>query len=226
MMDRQGEKTLRRVLCLSLVFLALLGALALPALAEQGYVTDRLHVTLRGGPGAEYKIFKSLPSATLVEILEPGERYLKVRLEDGVEGYVLKQYVSSDIPQVLVARELRRERNSLRERLQAQETRNRARQAELAAASGRLERCEGELRRTTEQFRVLRAGSEHVSELMAERDHLRKEHHDLQEQVAVLKKDNARLLRSDIFRWFLTGAGVLWLGWLLGRRPSKRSRSF
>lgn len=216
-----GKKTLRRVLLL----LLLLGV-ALPALAEQGYITDRLHITLRRGPGNEYKILKSLPSATPVEILERGERYLKVRLEDGEEGYVLTQYVSDEMPFVLVAERLRRERDRLGDRLKALEDKERALQAELTAAGGRLQRSESELRKTTEQFQVLRAGSEHVTEIMAERDRLRQENQDLQARLTVLKKDNARLLRSDIFRWFLAGAGVLWLGWLLGRRPPKRSRSF
>lgn len=216
-----GKKTLRRVLLL----LLLLG-MALPALAEQGYITDRLHITLRRGPGNEYKILKSLPSATPVEILERGERYLKVRLEDGEEGYVLTQYVSDEMPSVLVAERLRRERDRLGDRLKALEDKERALQAELTAAGGRLQRSESELRKTTEQFQVLRAGSEHVTEIMAERDRLRQENQDLQARLTVLKKDNARLLRTDIFRWFLAGAGVLWLGWLLGRRPPKRSRSF
>jgi SH3 domain protein len=216
-----GKKTLRRVLLL----LLLLG-MALPALAEQGYITDRLHITLRRGPGNEYKILKSLPSATPVEILERGERYLKVRLEDGEEGYVLTQYVSDEMPYVLVAERLRRERDRLRDRLKALEDKERALQAELTAAGGRLQRSESELRKTTEQFQVLQAGSEHVTEIMSERDRLRQETQDLQAKLTVLKKDNARLLRTDIFRWFLAGAGVLWLGWLLGRRPPKRSRSF
>lgn len=216
-----GKKTLRRVLLL----LLLLG-MALPALAEQGYITDRLHITLRRGPGNEYKILKSLPSATPVEILERGERYLKVRLEDGEEGYVLTQYVSDEMPFVLVAERLRRERDRLGDRLKALEDKERALQAELTAAGGRLQRSESELRKTTEQFQVLQAGSEHVTEIMAERDRLRQENQDLQARLTVLKKDNARLLRTDIFRWFLAGAGVLWLGWLLGRRPPKRSRSF
>lgn len=216
-----GKKTLRRVLLL----LLLLG-MALPALAEQGYITDRLHITLRRGPGNEYKILKSLPSATPVEILERGERYLKVRLEDGEEGYVLTQYVSDEMPSVLVAERLRRERDRLGDRLKALEDKERALQAELTAAGGRLQRSESELRKTTEQFQVLQAGSEHVTEIMAERDRLRQENQDLQARLTVLKKDNARLLRTDIFRWFLAGAGVLWLGWLLGRRPPKRSRSF
>jgi SH3 domain protein len=215
-----GKKTLRRVLLLLLL------GMALPALAEQGYITDRLHITLRRGPGNEYKILKSLPSATPVEILERGERYLKVRLEDGEEGYVLTQYVSDEMPSVLVAERLRRERDRLRDRLKALEDKERALQAELTAAGGRLQRSESELRKTTEQFQVLQAGSEHVTEIMAERDRLRQENQDLQAKLTVLKKDNARLLRTDIFRWFLAGAGVLWLGWLLGRRPPKRSRSF
>jgi SH3 domain protein len=215
-----GKKTLRRVLLLLLL------GMALPALAEQGYITDRLHITLRRGPGNEYKILKSLPSATPVEILERGERYLKVRLEDGEEGYVLTQYVSDEMPSVLVAERLRRERDRLRDRLKALEDKERALQAELTAAGGRLQRSESELRKTTEQFQVLQAGSEHVTEIMSERDRLRQETQDLQAKLTVLKKDNARLLRTDIFRWFLAGAGVLWLGWLLGRRPPKRSRSF
>ena len=67
----------------------------LPAAADTRYVGDELVITLRQGKGTDYKIIRTLKSGTPFEVLEEGKSYLKVRTEDGVEGYVLRQYVTS-----------------------------------------------------------------------------------------------------------------------------------
>ncbi len=48
-----------------------------------GYVTDRLILTFRQGPGPSYQVLKTLESDTRLTILDEEENYYKVRLSSG-----------------------------------------------------------------------------------------------------------------------------------------------
>ncbi len=63
-----------------------------------GYVTDRLILTFRQGPGPSYQVLKTLESDTRLTILDEEENYYKVRLSSGETGWVDKQFVTFDIP--------------------------------------------------------------------------------------------------------------------------------
>ena len=68
---------------------------ALPAQAQTRYVSDKLVITFRTGPGNQFNIVRNLTSGNRVEVLEElaDEGYTHVRLPDGSEGYVLTQYL-------------------------------------------------------------------------------------------------------------------------------------
>ena len=66
--------------------------------AETRYVSDQLIITMREGQGKQYKIIKMLKSGTPLEIIEESEEYLKVRIKSGSEGWVLKQFITSETP--------------------------------------------------------------------------------------------------------------------------------
>jgi SH3 domain protein len=65
-----------------------------PVMAETRYVVDTLIITVRSGQGEQYRIIKTIPSGTAMEILESSEEWSQVRLKDGTEGWVLNQYIS------------------------------------------------------------------------------------------------------------------------------------
>ena len=83
----------------------------MPALAAGRYVSDELVIMMRSGQGEQYKIIKMLKAGTPLEVLEEGDAYLQVRAPDGTEGYVLKQFTSTDTPKpIIIARLQKRER--------------------------------------------------------------------------------------------------------------------
>jgi len=81
-----------------LVFLGFLLVLmaSVFALAESMYVTDLIKLTLRSGPGTEYKILAVVESGQQVEVIEPGEDWSLVRLSNKKMGYVLSRYLASE----------------------------------------------------------------------------------------------------------------------------------
>lgn len=179
------------------------------------YITDQIPVTMRRGPGTGYRILKSLTSSAKIEILEDGESYVKVRTEDGTEGYVLKQYVSTQEPHAIIAERLQREQLALRKKLE-----------ELTEQNNKLQGVEAQLQKTTGQYERLQQGAQNITETMAERDRLQQENAAHLQKITSLEAENHYLWRNNILRWFFAGAGVLSLGWLLGRRPPRRTRSF
>ncbi|MGE4543160.1 MAG: TIGR04211 family SH3 domain-containing protein [Pedobacter sp.] len=207
--DRHGLNLSLRLL----MVLVLLGASI--STAWGAYITDQIPVTLRRGPGTGYRILKSLTSSAKIEILEDGDDYVKVRTADGTEGYVLKQYVSSQEPQAVIAERLQREQLALRKKLD-----------DLTEQNKKLQGVEAELQKITGQYERLQQGAQNITETMAERDRLQQENAAHLQKITSLEAENHYLWRNNILRWFFAGAGVLCLGWLLGRRPPRRTRSF
>ena len=77
-----------------------------PVKADTRYVGDQLIITLRQGRSIKHKILKTLETGTPVEVLEEDSSYYKVRTSDGIEGYVLRQYISSNPPKSQLIDEL------------------------------------------------------------------------------------------------------------------------
>ena len=206
---RHGLQLLLRLL----MILVLLGVTI--STAWGAYITDQIPVTLRRGPGTGYRILKSLTSSAKIEILEDGDGYVKVRTADGTEGYVLKQYVSTQEPNAVIAERLQREQLALRKKLE-----------DLTEHNKKLQGVEAKLKKITGQYERLQQGAQNITETMVERDRLQQEAEAHLQKIASLEAENHYLWRNNILRWFFAGVGVLCLGWLLGRRPPRRSRSF
>jgi len=100
---------------------------------DMRYVSDMLILCLRAGPGNEYKVIRTLQTDTPLEELEEDELYLKVKTDEGEEGWVLKQYITSKTPKPVIIAALKRDvkklkatveklekdRSSLRDKLEA-----------------------------------------------------------------------------------------------------------
>ena len=86
--------------------------------ADTRYVGDQLIITLRQGKSTKHKIIKTLETGTPVEVLEEDSSYLRIRTSDGTEGYVLRQYISSNPPKTQRIDELEIEKSALQKKKQ------------------------------------------------------------------------------------------------------------
>ena len=84
-----------------LVF-GLLALLPLSAVAETGYVTDRLILGLHEAEDTSDRAFRSLESGQEFEVLSRDRLYARIRLPDDTEGYVKAAYVVYDPPAKLI----------------------------------------------------------------------------------------------------------------------------
>ena len=76
-------------------------------------------------------------------------------------------------------------------------------------------RATAELEQITENYNALLDQSKNVVQLAGEHDRLDTE-------LNRLKKENTRLQRTGMIRWFLAGAGVLLIGLIAGRVTRKK----
>jgi SH3 domain protein len=192
-----------------------------PGAADTRYVADQLVITLREGAGNEYRVMRTLRTDTPMEVLEEQGRYLRVRLDDGTEGYVLKQYISSNRPKSERIKELQAEIERLSAR--ASEQAEIIEEAEQARAEA--ERLREELRAKEEELQEIRELSDDALMLDKERKRLQAELDSALEELSKLQEENRTMLSSASMKWFLAGGGTLFVGWIMGKLSRRKKRS-
>lgn len=76
-------------------------------LAETMYVTDRLYLSLRKGPGLGEPSLGLLESDTKVDVHETEGNWARVTAENGRTGWVMKRYLVQDLPKSLLIEQLK-----------------------------------------------------------------------------------------------------------------------
>ncbi len=219
-----------------IVFLALFTAVS--GWAENLYVKPSSEITMRRGKGTDFKIIAVLKDGTPVEMLAEVDDWAQVRLESGREGWVLRRYLSDSPPLGQQVELLQREKEVLTETTQTLKNRVDQLTTEKDEIEGRLsdEKAEVErelnqciVERTTinEDYLTLQDDTADVIQTKTDLEAARTRVEDLERQMGSLKKENERLGKTEMLKWFLAGGGVLFLGWIIGMisRKSRKKRS-
>jgi SH3 domain protein len=219
------------------------------AQSDTRYVTDVLILALRDSPGEEYQIIKTIRSDTPVQVLEEAEKHLRVRTEDGQEGWVAKQYITSSTPKPMIIAALNKKLEELKAQItimeetdtsstETDEAEKRNQRLRIQALETNLKQCkdvasstEQQLHEVTQNRDELAERSQNVAGLIAERDgfkgtntELKTANKSLKSEIEQLQKDKQRLLRNEIIYWFLAGSGVFFTGLLIGKFSRKKKR--
>jgi len=218
---------------LAAILLFFVVSVAVPALGAQRYVSDQLVISLRDGAGDDASLIKTLRTGTPLEVLEERGDHLRVRTEDGTVGYVVARYLTDETPKPVVIARLEKEKAKLESRLQELAAREAELQQQLGAAKqgdaageSAMGDLQQELEKLREQYRELQEQSANVVEVVAERDRLKEENGKMAAEVKALRENSGDVFYGAAIRWFLAGAGVLVLGWLLGRASRGRKRGY
>ncbi len=81
-----------------IIFLTLFISLTAQVLAEKRYVTDRILLGIHTEADETSKLIKSVPSGTELEVLDKEEGFVKIKLDDGTEGWVSSGFVMKETP--------------------------------------------------------------------------------------------------------------------------------
>lgn len=202
--------------------LALLLAAAVHA--ETRYVNDLLEITLRTGPGLDYRIVRMLQSGQQLEVLETTEGWTRVRLPDGTTGWVFTRYLSEDKPSSTMLESLREEIGPLRNRVQSLAEENQRLIKHNQELGDKLAETQSELERIRKEYNSLKEASSDYLKLKNEYSVLRNTLDEKEKRIQTLEKQVSDTRLSSNLRWFLAGAGVLLLGMIIGHRTASRKR--
>jgi SH3 domain protein len=199
----------RLVLAISLCLLTVTSAWAAPT----RYVTDELQITLRTGPTNGHRILKMVHAGTPLEVLEQGaEGWARVRMRDGTEGWVLEQHLASTPSArdrlASATASLQKSQQELAELRQSLTGGSK----QLAAAQAQI----AELSTANERMKLQLQDASRGLTLSTENRDLKKQIVDLQREIEVLQNETQRLGDRSQRDWFVTGALVVFGGFLAG----------
>lgn len=204
---------------LLLVSFIVLTTLAGSAQAETRYVTDTLAITLRTGESNSYRVLKTLPSGTKLELISNNDEngYSLVETPSGEKGYVLTRYLMTEKPAKVLLNELRKEVERLRTALHTeprklvQELRRKYQSLQLNYDSLQFENSQ-----ISQNVAAIKDNAANVVKLMNERDSAQQRANSLSTQLDKLKVRNGELEHHSDKKWFMVGAAVLLAGVLVG----------
>lgn len=219
---------------LLLVF-ALFPLLLLPdiqqqAQAETYYVADSIEVGLRTGPSNGDKIIRMLQTDDPLDSLQELENWMLVRTRKGDQGWVPKRYVSREVPKSIQIQKLTKRNEQLESMSGGAAGKIDAQEKEINSAREALSNTQKEYQQLKEKYASLESDAANVLKLKQEyaeaEEKLKKTSADLEN----LGVENKELRTSANLKWFLSGAGVVFIAWLIGylmgRSKSRQSRRF
>ena len=197
---------------------------SLSAQAESMYVTDVLKVTLRTGPSLNNKIIKMVESGQKIEVIEPGQEWSLVRLDDGMEGWILNRYMISDQTNKIKLVKL----ESKYSRLEAKSSSIFEENAELKTENQKLgsdlSDTKKELEKIRNNYESLKADSAEFIKLQSNFEKVSKQLTEQTQKATELAEQVSDLEVSYYIKWFLAGSGVLFVGFILGFSTKRKRR--
>jgi SH3 domain protein len=185
--------------------------------AAKLYVSDTtLETILRSGPGNNYRIIASIQVSTPVDLLKEESEWAQVALEDGRTGWIPRQYLSAQQPWRIIAEKLEKDKKELQSRTSRSESTHHELREENAALKKQIDAGRKELTALRQEYDALKKGAAQYLELKSAHDQLIAEFQEYRNQFDEIEKKYTTLSSSTAIEWFLTGAGVLFGGWLLG----------
>ena len=182
------------------------------------YVTDTLRLEARQGPGTNFRISRMLSSGARVTVLEEDAEtgYSRVAVDDGSEVWILTRFLMEDPAardQLAEAMEnFTREREIARDLASQLET--------LGETAGEIEKSRSEL---AKDKKVLQTELAQIKQAAADTLAIKERNESLDSQLDTLSADldsanlrNRALKERSERDWFLTGAGVLLGGMIIG----------
>jgi len=199
---------------------------SVPVQAETMYVSDIVKITLRTGPGADHRVIAMLHSGQELEVLKSENEWTQVQLTNGKQGWVLSSLLTSAKPKILLLDQTAEKNKALI--AQVSDLMNKS--IEMAEVNKKLEaelaQLKKKMQETGQSYETLQKES---SEFLALRLKYKQSAQGLDAQVKKaneLEAEIGKLKSHQNIKWFLIGAGVLLLGFLLGLSAKRQRRRY
>ncbi|MCG6918342.1 MAG: TIGR04211 family SH3 domain-containing protein [Deltaproteobacteria bacterium] len=209
--------------CLTLFFTLWLPTNAQPATTL--YVSDTtLEANLRSGTSQENRIIGMLRPGTKLTLTGEQDGWAEVTLEDGRTGWILKRYLSERPPWRETAEQLQKENEQLRTQLNKVRTEYQQIMQKSAEAQRQMDSQQAEFESVQREYDELKKSSTNYLNLKMAYENLQNEARQSKAKLDEVEKAYGKLRTSRAIRWFLSGAGVLMLGWIVGSSMARIRR--
>ncbi len=186
-------------------------------LAATRYITDEFEVTMRSGTSTTNNILQLLKSGEAVTVLEVAvDNYSLVESESGKKGYVLTRYLvdspssKDQLARLKLGFTKQQEANSLlQSEIQKLKTALESEQADSVSLRNALLTTEDELSR-------VRQAAENTLSIVDKNEELKSRVDALGQNNSILNEENAALKDNSNMDWFIRGAGVSLIAFILG----------
>ena len=236
--------TVRKTMSVFLLMIVIIFTANIKSLfAETRYVSDRLIVSVRDGTNQDDNVLGYIRTGEAVDVLEERERYLRIKTEDGLEGWVQAQYITSEKPNGQLIEDLRRQINELNKKIellknekdtlseklmvkrQINEIKIKELEKELDISQKNTAKAKNDLIGLNKKYKKLLSNSENTDQLIRKLEKSKKLDSNLKDAISSLKKEIQTPRKSSIIKPFLAGAGVFLIGFILGAITKRKKIS-
>jgi len=194
------------------------------AIAESFYVAPSIDVAVRRGQGTEYKIVSMVKTGSRVEFLEEDNFHTKIRLASGKEGWMLSRFLSPDPPLDQVVDRLQLENDKLKEKSATAMEKTKELNLALQKTQQELKALRREREQLGQDYDTLQNDTADVVQIKENMEKTAEENSTLMGKLAQVEEQYNALNKDNKMYWFLAGAGVLFVGIILGKMPSPSRR--
>lgn len=209
--------------CIAFVLFAPAQGLAQP----QCYVAEVQEITMRTGPSLENKVVQILKSGSpLDKVREEGD-WVQVRTETGREGWVLKRYITREVPARIQFENFKAKNAELIDKADRVESIVGKYERENKALQESLANLQTQLTAVKNDYDALARANSDVTDMTRKFQEMKAALETARQDMEKIKRENETLRDLSDVKWFLAGAGVFFGGWLfgyfIGRSARKKS---
>ena len=188
------------------------------------FVTDSMKITLRIGPGNDRKILAMVKSDEAVNVLETQKEWSFVRTADGKEGWVISRFLTANQPNSILLEDLRQEHSQLLAEAATLRNENTALSSEKQQLVAKIETDKEQLASLTHSYETLKNESADFIQLKKDYEGTKAALEQQTQRAEALDAEAKKLRWNQNVRWFLSGAGVLLLGFIIGFSTKRQRR--
>ena len=193
-------------------------------LGETNYVGDSMKITMRTEPGTDRKIIAMLNIGQKVEVLKPGNDWTLIQLQDGKKGYVLSRFLTNKTPSSIELNALKNNHETLKVKAASLLEENNAFKSNNEALTAELAATRKELQDLKSDFENLKKDSAHFLELQSKYKQTTSKLEEQTKKAEKVEGELNKLIWNQNIKWFLGGAGVLLIGFLIGLSTKRQQR--
>jgi len=199
--------------------------LSTAVLAEtKHYINDSMKITMRTGPATDRKIIALLSVGQEVEVLKAENEWSLVRLLNGKEGWVISRFITDQTPEGIQLEALKKSHSALQAKAAALMEENRALKDENKTLGINLNTSETKEKSLSKSYETLKKESKQFLDLQAKYKESTSKLAAQTQKAEKYEDELTKLLWNKNIKWFLSGAGVLILGFIIGFSTKRQRR--